>query len=436
MSDAHGSILSEVWRWRPYQREIAQDPSRLIAIVKARQVGLTELVAALSVLTALGQARHDVWLIGTNLEGSKEILWRAKAWYEALRCEDPTLPGVLYDTTTQITFANRSRITALPCSPKAARGKTGSLLLDEMSHYADDEAIWLAIAPVISSNKRLRIIMPSTPNGQRGVFFRATHGLMDGETLKWSVHSVPISRAVAEGHDPSVYDSRANYTAEQWAQEYECSFLSGAGRYYSQALVNDCAEVDIPLGHERLVARRALGIDLASRVDQSVMLDTDWDGEEGFRHHSPIILSTKANPIPYAQQFERIADHVTQRDYNRVIVDATGPGAGLASFLKARFGGLVIEQVITAPFKARFIPALRVDMEAGNVELGRDPRIGLAFGAVKEERTSANNVIYKQARDEHGHADLFSAALLGYSVYKRFPAEAPAPARVVKRGKT
>lgn len=435
MGDERGSVLSELWRWRPYQRQIAADKSRLIAIVKARQIGLTELVAMLSVVTALSQARHDVWLMGTNLEGAKEILWRAKAWYEALRVEDPSLPGVLYETTTQITFANRSRITALPCTAKAARGKTGTLLLDEAAHYADDEEIWKAIAPVISSNKRLRILMPSTPNGQRGVFYRAVHGQMDGATLKWSVHSIPIERAVAEGHDPSVYDLRASYTSDQWDQEFRCSFLSGVGRYYQQQLVNDCAEVEIPAGHERYVARRTLGIDLASRVDQSVMLDTDWDGEDGWRFHSPVILSSKAEPVPYARQYELIAAHIEGREYHRVIVDATGPGAGLASFLKARFGHLVIEQVITAQFKARFIPALRVDMEAGHVELGRDPQISLAFGAVKEERTSANNTVYKQARDEHGHADLFSAALLGYSVDKRFPDEAPAPARVVKRGK-
>lgn len=434
------SVIAQVWCWRPYQQRVLADESRLICVVKARQVGLTELAAVLAVMVALSRHRHDVWLMGTNLEGSKEILWRAKAWYEALRAEDPTLPGVLYETTTQITFTNRSRITALPCSPKAARGKTGTVILDEAAHYAEDEEIWKAIAAVISSTPQLRIMLFSTPNGQRGTFYRAAHGLLDGERLKWSVHKIPVALAVEEGHNPDVYDLRSSYTADQWAQEFECSFLSAAGRYFAPELLNDCAEVEIPEGHARVVARRVLGIDLAQSADQSVMLRTDWDGEQGFRLHSPRILSSKRDPVSYAQQYGVIAAHVEEQEllgepYDAVIVDATGPGAGLASFLKARFGSLVIEQTITAPWKARYIPALRVDMEAGNVELGVDARIALAFGAVKEERTSANNVVYRQARDEHGHADLFSAGLLGYSVYKRHPGEAPAPGRLVKRGK-
>lgn len=429
------SLIAQVWRWRRYQRAILADPSRLICVVKARQVGLTELAAIFAVMTALGSPRNDVWLLGVNLEGSKEILWRAKAWYEALCLEDPTLPTVLYETTSSITFSNKSRITALPCTAKAVRGKTGTVIMDEAAHYADDEAIWTAFAPVISSSPRLRLVMFSTPNGQRGVFYRAAHGLLDGPRLRWSVHTVDVHKAIEDGHNADVLDLKSSYTEEQWAQEFLCSFLSQAGRYFPAGLTTQCYEVEIPEGLTRYVERKILGIDLASKRDQSVRLRTDWDGENGFRLYDPYIVSSKSNPVPYAKQYDLYAQHIDENEYDRVIVDATGAGAGLASFLAARFGSVIIEQTMTAEFKAKFIPALRVDMEQGNVELAPSPALTSAFNAVREERTTSNNVVYRQARDEHGHADLFSAALLGYSVYKRLPDERPAPPRAVKSRK-
>lgn len=430
------SVISKLWEWRLYQKKILKDPARLIAVVKARQIGLTELASVLAVMVALSKPKSDVWLLGVNHEGSKEILWRAKSWYEALKIEKGKLiPDIISESTEQITFANKSRITALPCSAKATRGKTGTLILDEFAHVQNDEEIWTAIAPVISSSAKLRLLMFSTPFGERGVFWRAVNGKLDGEKLKWSVHKIDVHEAIADGHSPDVLDLRTSFTEEQWAQEFLCSFLSQADKYFPATLIAKCYERDLEPGYERVVEKRVLGIDLASKRDQSVTIEMDWDGEDGFRFHSPTILSTKMKPVTYPEQFEILKEKIKHGQYDKVIVDATGPGAGLASFLKAEFGNLIIEHNSSAPFKAKYIPALKVDMEAENVELENHNDLVKAFNAVKETRSAANNVIYSMTRDEIDHADLFSASLLAYSVLKKFPSEKPAPPRLVQRNK-
>lgn len=425
--------IKKHWKWRKYQRKILKDNSRLIAVVKARQIGLTELASVIAVMIALSKNKNDVWLLGVNHEGAKEILWRAKSWYEALKIEVPSLPDIRSESTEQITFANKSRITALPCTAKSTRGKTGTIILDEAAHYQNDEEIWTAIAPVISSSKKLRLLMFSTPFGERGVFWRAVTGKLDGESLKWSVHSIDVNQAIADGHSKDVLDLKTSFTEEQWAQEFLCSFLSQLDKYFPATLISKSYEKELPPDEERIVEKRILGIDLASKRDQSVTIECDWDGENGYHIHSPTILSTRTKPITYAEQFPIIKQMILDGQYDRVIVDATGPGAGLASFLKHEFGSLIIEHNSSATWKAKYIPALKVDMEANNVELEPDQDLVKAFNAVKETRSAANNVIYSMTRDEIDHADLFSASLMAYSVVKKFPTDKQAPPAIVRQ---
>lgn len=437
MSELGKKTFRELWRWRKYQKKVLKDTNRLIAVVKARQIGLTELASVIAVIEACSRSRNDVWIVGTNLETAKELLWRAKAWYETLKVLKPNLPNIVTDNTEKIVFSNRSRITALPCSAKAVRGKTGTIIMDEAAHIPNDEEIWTAFAPVISSNKNLKLYMFSTPFGQSGVFYRACHQKLDGENLKWSVHKIDVHQAIADGHSPDVLDLKSSFSEEGWAQEFLCSFTSQQGKYFPADLIRQCYDYsfEIPEGEEIYVEKRILGIDLASRKDMSICVECEWDGESFYSIKSPTILSTHNKPLTYPEQFEIIKQMVQENNYDKVIVDATGAGAGLAQFLKAEFGAKIIEHDSTAQWKAKYYPALKVDMQAGNVKLENNTILTNAFNSVIEQKTAANNLVYKLQRDENGHADAFSAAILAYSAVKTFPAELPAPVKIIRRQK-
>lgn len=426
------TVADAGWIWRRYQVKFLLDRSRLMVVVKSRQIGMSEAAAALAVKEAMDQPGRAIWLLSVNLASAKEVLRKCKVWATALSACDPAIPKVVQESTESMEFSNGARIMVLPCTAKAVRGKTGTVIIDEAAHVQNDRSIWTAIAPVIASNKSLRMILISTPFGARGVFYDAYHGHLDSPSMKWSKHFIDVDHAVADGFPRDVLDLRGSYTADGWAQEFKCSFVSQQGKYYPVGLITACHEAELPDDVERVVAKRALSIDCASKSDSAVSTVVDFDGDDTYRIHSPIVLSSKENPRNYAQQFDlikRIVD-ADRESYDYIVVDANGVGAGLASFLKAEYGSCVIELIPTAPWKAKNIPALKVDMESKKVEIQPDPTLTLAFNSVRERRTAANTVVFDAPRDEHGHADGFSAALMGYAVLKVWPSEKVSPVRV------
>lgn len=420
------------WKWRSYQARFLDDRSRFIAVVKARQIGMSEAAAAAAVAEALCNSGRAIWLLAVNLAGAKELLLKCALWLAAFAACDPALPTIRQESTERVVLSNRARIEVLPCTKRAVRGKTGTIIWDEAAHAQDDEAMWTAIAPIIASRADLRIILISTPFGSRGVFYRAVHGELDGPAMRWSVHHVDVHRAVSEGFPKTVLELRSNFTEDGWAQEFECSFLSQAGKYFDVKLIKRCYARELPEDEERLVKKRVLAIDCASKRDSAICVAVDWDGEDGYHIHTPRVLSSAQNRREYPEQFEILCEMIDNDEWDEVHIDANGVGAGLASFLKAKYGNLIVEVIPTAQWKARHIPALKVDMQAGNVELEPAPVLTTAFNAVTEKRTSANNLVFSAPRDSTGHADGFSAALLGYAAVKRWPDKEALPPKIAR----
>jgi len=418
MADTALTMADVGWTIRPYQQRFLDDGAKTVAVVKARQIGMSEAAALLAVLAVLA-SKTDVWLLATNLSGAKELLRKCSTWLHALSAMDKSLAGVVVSESTEsITLSNGSRITALPCTRAAVRGKTGTVIWDEAAWTPDDREIWTAIAPIITSNPNLRMILVSTPNGDQGVFSDAVHGRLDSDLNKWSVHHIDVDMAVREGFSPEVYSLRSSYTADAWEQEFKCSFLAVAGRYYPPDLVSACLADGLVTKSPLL--KRVLSIDLASKQDSSVALYVEHYEDGSVDVGFPIQLSTSLRRATYPQQREQILGLVNGGlEVDKIIVDAAGPGAGLAQQLTADLGrGLVIEHTSTATWKAEEIPALKAAMEGRKVHLARDPSLILAFQGVKETRSSSNNILYSLARDDHGHSDAFSAALMGFSVFR------------------
>lgn len=427
-----GELLIDAgWVWRAYQRKVFRDTSRLIVVAKSRQVGMSEAAAALAVYEAFCTPKRAVWLLSVNMEAGKEVLRKCASWARTFAACDRTgtLPTLKDESVLRLEFTNGSRIHVLPCTQRAVRGKTGTVIWDEAAHAQHDEAIYAAVAPVISSNPSLKLILISTPFGDRGVFYRAFHGLLDTPSLKWSKHRIDVDDAVADGFPASVLELRGTYTADQWAQEFKCAFNSQRGKFYPVDLIKKCYAVELAEDEERVIAKRVLAIDVASKADTSIAVVVDDDGDQAFHIHSPLLLSTTERRRTYPQQFEILATIIESGDFDAVIIDANGVGAGLASFLRARFGSLIIELIPSASWKAKNIPGLKVDMQGGKVEIEPVAVLTSAFNAVKEERTTSNNVVYRAPRDESGHADGFSAALMGYAHLKKWPDAGQAPVK-------
>jgi len=230
----------------PYQREILaarNGPPRLI--LKARQVGVSQLLAG----EALAQAKFfpgsTILFVSRNLEAAQHLLRLVTDLMES----DFNLPDILRRNESEIAFSNRSLIRSLAASENAGRTYAATAVyLDEFAHSPWAEEIYQAVTPTTARGGRLTIV--STPKGKANLFFRlfqqATLGAGNFRLfcLHWSQcpDYNPDGWQIADENERQEkaragewhQRHRSLYTEEQWAQEFECDFTSSAGLVYRE----------------------------------------------------------------------------------------------------------------------------------------------------------------------------------------------------------
>jgi hypothetical protein len=141
-------------------------------------------------------------------------------------------------------FSNGSRIISLPGSQKTVRGFTAPdlIFIDEASEAADE--LFTALFPMFTSNPAGRLILASTPKGQRGFFFRLWS---EGGPEWWK-----IMKKASENPrlDPAILEeARRNLPEWEYMQEYECAFVSDEFALFDEdrikkAMSSDFEEID------------------------------------------------------------------------------------------------------------------------------------------------------------------------------------------------
>jgi hypothetical protein len=143
---------------------------RLISILKARQVGLSWLLAAYACWTALYHQGANVMLFSQGELEAKALLQKVRSIYDEL---PPHLQGVLTtNSTTEMRFEDMgSKVTALPSTEKAGRGETGTLVIqDEADFHEYADANYAAIKPTIDAGGQLIQVSTSNKKNMSSLF--------------------------------------------------------------------------------------------------------------------------------------------------------------------------------------------------------------------------------------------------------------------------
>src|SRR5205814_2225239 len=113
-------------------------------------------------------------------------------------------------------FSNGRRIYSLSSNPNTLAGKRGHVKLDEFALHADQRLLYQVAKPVTQWGGQLSII--STHRGALSVFNELTREIRErGNPMGWSLHSVPLARAVTEGLVERINEkSGREETAEQF----------------------------------------------------------------------------------------------------------------------------------------------------------------------------------------------------------------------------
>ncbi|AWY10144.1 terminase large subunit [Vibrio phage VP-1] len=185
----------------------------------------TTVVAAFILWFVTFHASKEVVVVANKEKQAKEILARISAAYQDMPAFMQA--GAVKYGSTEIEFDNKSKISAYATSPDAARGKSLSLLyVDEAAFVDCDYDFWDSVSPTVAQSKKSKIIMTSTPNGQRGLFYDLwkgaepdENGVTNGFNLtKVTWRSVPLY-AETEGWEA---EKRRQLGDAKFDQEYDC----------------------------------------------------------------------------------------------------------------------------------------------------------------------------------------------------------------------
>ena len=158
----------------PYQEQWVRDGARFKIAVKATQIGYSFAAALEAVLDCL--EHRTLWIVLSRGERqSLEFMERVRQHAQVLRIVSSKLETSSFEKTDivqhEVKFPTGSRVIGLPPNPDTARGDTGNMIPDEFAFHQQDREIWAAAFGRISrGDLKLRVI--STPNGQRGKYYK------------------------------------------------------------------------------------------------------------------------------------------------------------------------------------------------------------------------------------------------------------------------
>jgi phage FluMu gp28-like protein len=270
----------------PYQRAWRLDSSRLKICQKSRQIGLTYVDSYDSVCkAAMKPGGRDVWVMSRDEMQARQYIRYCKRWANVLQFAAADLgQRVLRGHNSKpalaqvLNFASGASIYALSSNPDAIVGKTGHVKLDEFALHKDQRTLYAVAKPVIQWGGTLSVI--STHRGAGTVFNELLGDILHrGNPMGWSLHTVPIQKAVEEGlverilarqgpgvtatggaaPGPGASERDALRQAwlqrqraecideEQWLQEYCCVPADEAAAFISFELLTACTEPNLRL---------------------------------------------------------------------------------------------------------------------------------------------------------------------------------------------
>ena len=221
-----------------FQEELLDliEANRTLIVLKARQLGVSWLVAAYALWSVEFHSNANVLLLSKREDESQKLLDKVKFIYDRLP-EWLRAPEYARNNSTLVLRDERggkgSRITALPATEDAGRSETGSLIIaDEWAFHPYATTNYAAFRPAISAGGA-KFVGVSTANGV-GTFFHDMWLSAKRGTTGFAYRFIPWNAHPAR--DQRWYDQeKANYPSamQEFYQEHPATedeaFIAAGG---------------------------------------------------------------------------------------------------------------------------------------------------------------------------------------------------------------
>ena len=196
----------------------------------------TTVVGAFLLWYLIFHEHKEIFVLANKEKQAIEILTRVRK--ALLDMPFFLSPGVVKYGSTEVEFDNGSKIVAYATSSDSIRGRSAAILyIDEVAFIENDMDFWESTYPAVSQSATSRVIMTSTPKGQRGLFYKTwMEAEADENGVSNGFHRVLVTwdRVPSYAKDPSWYGKQVKRLGEaRFKQEYGCSFRGSVGTLIS-----------------------------------------------------------------------------------------------------------------------------------------------------------------------------------------------------------
>lgn len=210
------------FRTYDFQDQVLKDMKdfRFNVVLKARQLGLSTIVAGYIAWLMLFHRDKNVLILATKLLSASNLVKKVKYIIKSLP-EWLMIADVKIDNRNSFELTNGSQIKASATSGDAGRSEALSLLvLDEAAFIENMNDLWTGVYPTLATGGRCIAI--STPNGV-GNWFHQTY--VNAESGDNEFHPIKLHWSVHPNRDQNWFEKETkNMSKREIAQEYECSF--------------------------------------------------------------------------------------------------------------------------------------------------------------------------------------------------------------------
>lgn len=199
----------------PWQAELLHTSDEFVLVLASRQVGKSTTIAC-TVWSMLSKGKFVV-LIAPSERQSKELFRKVMAFKHRSHIM------AVRSTQTELELSNGGRLVCAPSSSDTIRGYSAvdCLVLDEAA-FMDDDTI-TAVLPMRAEDGR--ILMSSTPNGDKGMFRDLWK---DGDVRRISARSIDIPRLGRK-----VEFDRRHMPKVRFEQEHLCKFIGSGTPFFN-----------------------------------------------------------------------------------------------------------------------------------------------------------------------------------------------------------
>jgi hypothetical protein len=210
-----------------YQKKILRSlrDNRFCILLASRQIGKSTLLTIYALWIACFNEDQNILIVANKESTAINIFKRVRLAYEQL--PNYLKPGAVEYGKTSMTLGNGSNIGISTTSSDAGRGSSvNCLILDELAFIDNHlvENFWRSVYPIISSSKKSKIFIASTPNGTDNLFYELYSGAMEGKN-DWRAERVDWWEVPGRDEEWKEKTIRSLGSVEAFDQEFGNVFL-------------------------------------------------------------------------------------------------------------------------------------------------------------------------------------------------------------------